>query len=340
MAFDPDAYLQTKGQAFDPDTYLSAKTGKEANPDKSFLQKTGEFLATSKTLPVTEGIIGAVAGGGIPGAALGGAAGEAQRQLLARSMGMSSPATPMQAAAGIGTQGAIQGAGEAAGQYILGPAAKAIFPYIGNVGKWGASQLESLAGAAPGSLSKAAQDFSLMFGRGKQAIGALYDAAKSAGVPLRDAFRKISDPKELVDSAMDELSTLNPTEALAARQALDQVKRRVTKDFYAYARSELDSIAKQAFAVPDAAYQRAIASESLRNIFPQNKLGGASAFKLGIVTALENMGFPGRIAGAMMSPAAMGTAATGLGLAARVAVPPLIEHPQIMSLGLRNDNTQ
>lgn len=68
------------------------------------------------------GLGGTVAGmgvGGVPGAvggaALGGAAGEAARQLVNRARGASAPGTMTDAATGIGTQGAIQGAAELAG---------------------------------------------------------------------------------------------------------------------------------------------------------------------------------------------------------------------------------
>lgn len=72
------------------------------------------------------GIGGTVAGmgvGGVPGAiggaTLGGALGESLRQLANRARGEDAPDTPLDAARGIGTEGAIQGAAEAAGGAVM-----------------------------------------------------------------------------------------------------------------------------------------------------------------------------------------------------------------------------
>ena len=310
--------------------------------EASMLGKIGNYLATSKALPISEGIAGAVLGGGIPGAALGGAAGEAQRQLLARGMGLPVPQTSLSAAKDIGVQGALQGGGEAVGQYVLTPAMKAAAPYVAPFAKGLANQAESLVGAESGSISRAFHDPSLMFGPGTKAITPIYEAAKEQGGPMRPLLRDIGNPKELVDASLDILKSgdLTPTEALAARQALDQVKKRVTNDYFVYARDLLNSKAKEVFSVADSLYQRAIQSESLRNLLPQNKLGGASAFKLGIAAALEGV-LPGwgKLAPMALSPAAWGAGATGLGIAARTAGENLIEHPQI-GLGLMKNKEE
>ena len=80
---------------------------------------------------VIGGIGGTVAGmgvGGVPGAiggaALGGGLGESLRQLANRARGEEAPATPMDAARGIGTQAAIQGGAEAAGGAVMRGAQK------------------------------------------------------------------------------------------------------------------------------------------------------------------------------------------------------------------------
>lgn len=80
---------------------------------------------------VVGGLGGTVAGlgvGGVPGAiggaALGGAAGESARQLVNRARGAEAPESMGQAAASIGTQGAVQGASQAVGAG-LGAGAKA-----------------------------------------------------------------------------------------------------------------------------------------------------------------------------------------------------------------------
>lgn len=72
-------------------------------------------------LPAIGGTVGGVVGtaggpvGTIGGAALGGMAGEAYKELIARARGRSAPDTSTDAAKAIGTQGAVQGAAEAAG---------------------------------------------------------------------------------------------------------------------------------------------------------------------------------------------------------------------------------
>jgi hypothetical protein len=86
------------------------------------------------TLPAAAGTLGGIVGGiggtvagmgvgGVPGAvggaALGGAAGEALKQLINRARGAEAPATPFDAAKGIATQGAVQGASEAAGAGLM-----------------------------------------------------------------------------------------------------------------------------------------------------------------------------------------------------------------------------
>lgn len=75
---------------------------------------------------IVGGIGGTVAGlgvGGVPGAvggaALGGGAGEAARQLINRFRGAEAPATPLQAATGIATEGGVQGASELAGAGLM-----------------------------------------------------------------------------------------------------------------------------------------------------------------------------------------------------------------------------
>lgn len=76
---------------------------------------------------VAGGIGGTVAGmgvGGVPGAvggaALGGGAGEAAKQLVNRARGAPAPESAMDAVAGIGKEGAVQGASELAGAGAVG----------------------------------------------------------------------------------------------------------------------------------------------------------------------------------------------------------------------------
>lgn len=64
--------------------------------------------------------------GTIGGAALGGAAGEAYKELINRARGRSGPATTAAATEAIGKEGAIQGAAQAVGETVVGPAARAV----------------------------------------------------------------------------------------------------------------------------------------------------------------------------------------------------------------------
>lgn len=95
-----------------------------------------EHYASKATaaLPWMGGMIGGALGApgvvtGIGGAALGGAAGEAAKQLINRGLGLSSPSTSTEAAKNIGTQGAIQGGMQAGGE-LVGAAAK---PLVGPI---------------------------------------------------------------------------------------------------------------------------------------------------------------------------------------------------------------
>lgn len=103
----------------------------KAAPEKSWAETAVDALPTVGGMAggIIGGIGGTVAGvgvGGVPGAVggatLGGAAGEAARQLANRVMGREAPATATEAAMGIGKEGAIQGATEAAGGALAGGA--------------------------------------------------------------------------------------------------------------------------------------------------------------------------------------------------------------------------
>ena len=123
---------------------LTKATGLTAQPkpfSKQWLKEKAfqGAVGTAEALPAAESMTGAVLGGGtgmftggttsVPGAfvggTFGGAAGEAQKQLILRALGFPSPATSGQAAWDIGTQGLEQGALTLAGEKMT-PAAKAI----------------------------------------------------------------------------------------------------------------------------------------------------------------------------------------------------------------------
>jgi len=314
-------------------------------PEKSGLRKFSEAVVKSPTLPIAGAVAGGTLGSGIasiPLAGLGAAGGESIRQLAARGLGMEAPKTSMEAAKKIGIQGIQGAADQALGMGVVkagGSALKAIKPFIKGAG----TQIESIAGAAPGSLEAAYKDKSLILAPGKKAVQSLYETAKeSVGGGFRQSLKEIPDKKVFVDEAFKiaKEGKLTPAEALEARKMLDSVKRSVSGPYFEEVRGTLDKVAKVAFEKGDAAYKRAVHAESLRNLLPQNKYGGASAFKTAIITGLQGMAESGgipkvvaRTAGALMSPAAAGVAATGAGIASRAAAP-LLSNPVIPAAAL------
>lgn len=206
-------------------------------------------------------------------------------------------------------------------------------PAVAAVGRGIASQLESLSGAVPDAISEAFKDPTLLGAPGKKAAQKLYETAKnSVGGGYRQAFKEIPDKKSLVDASFQAAKdgSLTPAEALEARKTLDSVKKQVSAPYFNEVRAKFDGIAKQAFEKGDEAYKRAVKAESLRQVFPQNKYGGTSAFKLAIMAGLKNLAENGGVSklaadaiGLGMSPLAMGTAATGAGIATRAAEPVL-----------------
>jgi hypothetical protein len=227
--------------------------------------------------------------------------------------------TMAQAAPQFVSRGAIVGS-------ALGKAAQSVMPMVSRLASGVAGQAESLTGAAPGSLAAAYKDPSLMFSQGKGAAGPIYEAAKSAASPMANLFKGMPKNADIVDKTIDYISkggTLEPTEALTARKAIDAMlpSRTYSKDVLLGLRGEVDKMAKASptLSAADAAYQRGIQAQSLRNLFPQNKYGGTSAFKTGIIAALSNLGASGKVASMMMSPAVAGTMATAAGAAAPLA---------------------
>ncbi len=186
-------------------------------------------------------------------------------------------------------------------------------------------QGESISGAAPGALEAAYKDPTIMGAKGKKAVQGMYEKAKQLGGDVRSELKETSDPKEFVDKALQfaKDKTLTPLEGLEARKTLQSIKKRVTDQFFRTAKDKFDAVAKTVFKGEDAAYQRANMAESLRNIAPQNKYGGASAFKMMIANlAASNDGLAGKALAAALSPAAQGTVASAAGSLARIATSP------------------
>lgn len=205
----------------------------------------------------------------------------------------------------------------------VAPALKVVREGVGN-------QADSITGAAKGAMNGAWEDPTLIFSKGKKAAGPFYEAAK-AEMPGTSMFEGMTDAKNVVETAQNYLAkggVLEPAEALTYRKALDVLGRspRVMKDALIPMRQTADAMAKASpnIAKADPIFQRGLQAESLRNLMPQNKYGGASAFKMAIITALEKMGGLGRLAGAAVSPAVSGSVATVGGVASRAAQNPAL----------------
>lgn len=215
-------------------------------------------------------------------------------------------------------------------------------------------QLSGIAPKAGGALDAAYKDQSLIFAKGKKAAGKFYEAGKAESEAARDTYRatrvspkgktvtveKFSDilsgkykPEEIIDSAnkfVAEGGELLPTEALKVRKAIDVLLRSKTnvpdelykmRDFYGGIASR-----SAAISAGDEVYRRGVQAEALRNIFPQNKYGGASAFKLALQAGtMKLLGKPGAL---LFSPLAYGAGATALGAGAKAATP-FIENPSL-----------
>ncbi len=200
--------------------------------------------------------------------------------------------------------------------------AKAMAPAVRTAGKalskWGeaASGLEH---RTPGVLAEAFKDPKLMFGKGKEAAGKMFEGLVDEA-KIRPEFLKPISNEEVVSQAMKfaEEGALSPQEAIIARRSLDAIKKTIHPLGFRRAREAFDSVAKTISKDADKAFSRAIKSEALRSPFALNKTGGASAFKLGT----------GMLTGTLklQSPAFQGAIASLLGLTAK-GVSPMVGLP-------------
>lgn len=207
-----------------------------------------------------------------------------------------------------------------------GKVAEVVGPGIGR-------QLESLSGMKPGLLGKAFKDPSLIFAKIPEEARAAYRAAQPV---LRQSkmITETANPMALAQKALKaaEAGTLLPEEAMEGRKVIDQLwgTKRVTKAWADAARARLDKVAKssESIAQADRGFARGMDAAGLRQILPQNKYGGTSAFKTAIMAGANAMGTPGKIAMAAMSPVAMGAGATALGTGAKAASP-FVNNPKL-----------
>lgn len=244
---------------------------------------------------------------------------------LSRDLAVNTPSiafnTLSQVAPSMIDRGAILTAGAA-------KALKAASPLLKALRKGTGGQVEQLTGSVPGSVNAAWEDPTLIFAKGKKAASPLYEAAKTGSKEAKD-LRAIKLKDEFIDTAakLAEEGKLPPESALEGRKIVGKLLSKgggkYTEDYLRDLKDTFDKVAKSSeqIAKADPVHQRGVFADSLRNIFPQNKYGGASAFKLAIMKALEEMGPAGKVAGAMMSPLAAGIGATAGGIASRTAMP-------------------
>lgn len=220
--------------------------------------------------------------------------------------------TVAEAAPGFVSRGSILTAGLLKGAKAAAPAAKALGRWVGK----GAEGISGLEYKTPGVLAAAAEDPTLIFGKGKAAAGQAFEAIKN-NANVRPSFLEATSHGELLQDAKAALTagTLSPEEALIARRAVDKAWNTIPRDSAIYLREQFDKIAKPLSKSADAGFQRAVKSDALRQIFAQNKTGGTSIAKniLGILG--------GGIPNVAMSPIVQGAAATGLGAAAKGLAP-------------------
>lgn len=255
--------------------------------------------------------------------------------------------TMAEAAPGFISRGSLVTGGAAKAAGMFAPLAKLVIRGAGR-------QAEELSGIAPkaeGALEAAFKDPTLIFAKGKKAAGEFYEAAKDDLNAAKDTFRavgtgphgevemgKTSDilarqyNPEIILAKAEAFTKnggkLEPAEALKVRKAIDALikKRGNVPDELLKMREEYDAIAKSSkdLSTADALHQRGVQAEALRNIFPQNKYGGGSAFKLMLMDLMHKTGDVGKALSLTLSPIAQGTAATGAGILTRQALSPLV----------------
>ncbi len=209
---------------------------------------------------------------------------------------------------------------------------------------FGAGEELSMAAKAKGALEAGYKDASTILA-GKGAAKPFYQAA-NAELPsmVQDAagmnpFKGMLENKEIVSKARQMISdgeTLLPTDALRARKAVDALhgSKLFSQEALLELRGELDQVAKQSenVAKADPLFQKGMRGQAMRSLFPQNLRGGTSRFSVGVGTALANMGKIGKALSLGLSPAVWGTGATGLGLAERNIITPILNDPKKAAL--------
>lgn len=326
--------------------YISGDPALNPNQKSSLLPT----LANSSALPMTGGIIGGMLGN-VPGAGLGGAGGEAYRQLLAKAIGQPSPQTTGEAIKNIGIEGASQAAGEWFGGTLLPKASKfvgelpGISSAIRGVKKVGGDLFQLVTKIKP-------QDAETLFKNPKailpsqweKAQAAWREAAQNAGIPIDDVSPEIinalkKDARSTVFDTFQKIMNgeeVNAADAQIAKQALDIALMPAAKTernkplvaLYNKMRQQfVDRIGEESpeLALANKQYAIAKAGSKFRSLFPRNLDSSPAYFRSSILPSAlfglgVNRGEPGTgaLEGAaaigLSSPLAIGSAIAGGGL--------------------------
>lgn len=335
----------------DPETNRQIKVRGDSPPSENELEEIFSSLRDKsqwkniasnigqQVLPVVGAVGGAILGGGadiptgiVPGAVVGGvggyATGQAGADLLSRSLGVKQPIKNIPQAiseTGQNIYGGLKAETLGAALPYAYQGAKALVKGTGR----GFEQFSGMSAKSEGVLERAAEDASLIGAKGKKAVQELYERAKNGEQIPQDLLDQALKT-DFVDKAneMANNGTLNPTSALEARKTLESIKNKYAPASYYSLKKKFDDIAKTIFKGSDEAYQRALDAEAMRNVLPQNIRGGASPFRMAEAGWLaRNLGPIGVAAGSLTSPVILGTTATGLGIANRYALQPLLTNP-------------
>lgn len=213
-------------------------------------------------------------------------------------------------------------------------AGRAIAPAVNAAGRFIAKPLERLSGLAgrglKGVLAETTADPSLFTGAGLEKAREAFVATKQGIDPVREGLRNIQQVKKFITESVKlaKQGKLNAVEALEARKALDQARKKLSPPFFRETRILLDDIAKTQFKGADKAFQRAIKSEALREVFPSGAKGDISQIR-----TLGSIALGGLKSLAAVSPGAQGLGAAGIGVG-RQALRPFLNQP-VLGLGVR-----
>ena len=216
---------------------------------------------------------------------------------------------------------------------------KTIGPVVKFIGKRGATAIEGYQNIPKGTLAEAYKNPSIYLDKGAAEAGKAYRSAKeAAGAGSEGLFGEMKNLKDVSSIKLENVvnralemakeGKLNPASAQSARKAIDEMykSKSYSKEAVLELRKFFDSIAKsdEGLAKADIAYQRAIKADALRQLFPLNKGGGGSPFRIFASSNLSNIPIVGKpLAFISGSPALAGATAAGSGDVARTIANPL-----------------